>query len=104
MTYPILPHRAPDPRWRWSLGSVVLGRTKRGKEIWVPPEMRTIHMHLIGASNQGKSKLLEGMIRQHILELDGVPRSIVLFDPHGTLFADLLNWYSTYGLHRVRPI
>jgi hypothetical protein len=98
------PRRAPDPWWKWPSGSVVLGRTRREKHIWVPPEMRSIHTHIIGASNQGKSKLLEGMIRQDVLEPDGMSRSVIVLDPHGTLTDDVLRWFTTYGLHRVRRI
>jgi hypothetical protein len=53
---------------------------------------------------QGKSRAAEAMLRQDVLELDGVPRGGVLIDPHGTLFGSALRWYVTHSLHRVRPI
>jgi hypothetical protein len=98
------PYRAPDPRWRWPPGAVVLGSAEANQQVWIPHEMRSIHMHLVGASGQGKTKVMESLVRQDILELDGVRRGVVVIDPHGTLVADMLSWIATHQLHRQRCI
>lgn len=90
--------------WPFPDGSVVVGRSKRGREQFVPAEMRSMHMQLIGATGTGKSKALELMVRQDVLGLDDVPRGLFLFDPHGTVIESVLRWHTTHGLHRYRAI
>ena len=98
--------QAPHPSWRpeWPPGCTVLGYTRGGKPIFIPADMRALGVHVIGLPGQGKSRAAEAMLRQDCLELDGIPRGAVLFDPHGTLYASFLRWYVSHGLHRVRPI
>src|SRR5947209_2443863 len=100
------PRQAPHPSWRpeWPPGSVVIGHTRSGKPIFIPEAMRALGCHIIGLPGQGKSRAAEAMLRQDILELDGVPRGAVLLDPHGTMFANVVRWYVNHGLHRVRRI
>jgi len=104
MTVPTVRRRAPHPKWQWPIGSVVLGSDKRGNKIWISREARSVHCFTCGQSGQGKSKLLEGMIRQDILELDGQPRSVIVLDPHGTLIGNTMRWIATHRLHQLRPI
>ena len=107
MTIPrIGEHHAPHPSWRpeWPAGSVILGQTRTGKYIWLPPEMRKLGLQIVGLPNQGKSKTMEGMARQDILGLCGTKRTVIFIDPHGVSHAALLNWYVTHGLDRLKPI
>jgi hypothetical protein len=99
-------HHAPHPNWPANIpaGSVILGRTKRGKNIVLPPEMRKLGLQIVGLPNQGKSKLIEGMARQDILALCGTRRSVIFIDPHGTSYIALLNWIVTHGIDRFVPI
>jgi hypothetical protein len=99
-------HRAPHPNWRpeWPPGSVVLGRTARGKFIWIGPDQRKLGMLLLGIPNQGKSKLMEGMWRQDALSLSGITCSSVFACPHGTSYNANLDWAVTYGLDRRLPL
>jgi hypothetical protein len=83
---------------------VVLGETKGGSKIWVSREDRGVHTFTCGQSGKGKSKLLEGLIRQILLELDGERRGLIVLDPHGTLIANTLRWVATHRLHELRTI
>lgn len=51
-------------------------------------------MHVIGAPGRGKSKFMEGLIRQDILNGEG----LCLLDPHGSLYADVVEWCAATGL------
>ena len=45
-------------------------------------------MHIIGASGEGKSKFMEHLIRQDIINNNG----LCLIDPHGYLYNDIVRW------------
>ncbi len=51
------------------------------------------HMHIIGTTGKGKSKLLEHMIYQDIVK----GRGVALIDPHGDLADDVLSYLGTQG-------
>src|SRR5665213_901444 len=77
------------------LMALVLGKTKRGKEVALSSEERSRHIHMIGASGTGKSKLMESMIRQDIL----AGRGLCLIDPHGTLCEAVIKFCASRSLH-----
>ena len=68
-----------------------LGKTKKGKRVTINSKSRETHMQVIGASGRGKSKFIEHMIRQDILNDEG----LCLIDPHGYLFDDIVKWCET---------
>lgn len=71
------------------MGSVCLGINRHDgvdSEVWLQPEQRTRHCHLIGGTGTGKSTLLFAMIRQDILAGQG----IAVLDPHGDLIDRVL--------------
>jgi hypothetical protein len=102
--YPVLARMRRQPLWTWPAGSVVLGRTSRGKDMWVPADMRAMHMLIMGATGAGKSKVLESMLRQDFGCFDGVLRGAIGLDPHGTLIKAFVEWYAAHGLDKFRPI
>jgi hypothetical protein len=105
MTLPIVRRaRAVHPKWKWPRGSVVLGQDKYGNKVWISRESRSVHTFLAGQSGSGKSKSMEGQIRQDLLELDGEPRCVIVLDPHGTLVGNTMRWVATHRLHELRPI
>lgn len=57
----------------------------------LPGRLRTTHAYVIGATRAGKSKALEGWLRQDIA--NGV--AVCCLDPHGDLVNDLLAWMAT---------
>lgn len=67
---------------------LVIGKTKKGREVVLSPTVRATHMQVIGASGTGKTKFLEHMIREDIYENNG----LCLIDPTGNLYGDLVAW------------
>ena len=55
-------------------------------EVYLTPEQRVRHTHIIGSNGTGKSSLLLNMIRQDIENHDGV----AVLDPHGDLIDQIL--------------
>lgn len=63
---------------------VCLGRNEhlnQSRPVYVSPDQRLRHVHIVGASGTGKSTLLFNLIRQDIEHGEGV----ALLDPHGDL-------------------
>src|ERR1041384_1733277 len=58
------------------------------------PEMRSTHLFLCGSTGTGKSKMLESLIRQDILNWSRSKCGLLLLDPHGSLYDGLMNWLS----------
>ncbi|TAL00091.1 MAG: type IV secretory system conjugative DNA transfer family protein [Rhodospirillaceae bacterium] len=77
-----------------------LGTTRRGKALTLSAEERSRHVHIVGASGTGKSKLMESMIRQDIL----AGRGLCLIDPHGTLADAIVQFCASRGLQSARRI
>ncbi|MFC1613285.1 type IV secretion system DNA-binding domain-containing protein [Patescibacteria group bacterium] len=71
-----------------------------GKPVYINSKTRSTHMHIIGASGEGKSKFMEHMIREDIINNKG----LCLIDPHGHLYNDIVRWCETKGmLDRSKP-
>lgn len=66
-------------------------------EVFIRPKQLSTHLHIVGATNVGKSYFLEGIIKELILG----GRGVCLIDPHGDLYHRLLD-FCTY-LDRVKP-
>lgn len=54
----------------------------------IGPKDRRAHMYVVGKTGTGKSSLLEGMIRQDVLNGNG----LAVFDPHGDLAHRINDW------------
>ena len=70
-------------------GVLLLGTNTHGgatSEVFLSPEHRVRHMHVIGASGTGKSTMLLNLIRQDIENGEG----LAVFDPHGDLVDAIL--------------
>lgn len=67
---------------------IFLGKTNAGRAVFIKPRDRTTHMQIIGSTGEGKSKFMEHLIRQDIIEENG----LCLIDPHGYLYQDIVKW------------
>lgn len=81
----------------------------RKKILTLPASVRGTHVHISGTTGTGKSKLLEHMIRQDILQWSQKPPNercgLLLLDPHGSIYEDVLQWASFLQLDRpIVPI
>lgn len=80
--------RRPPPPVRQASLVIIGENTHRGESgtVAIPPEMRTRHCYVAGASGTGKSTLLLNMILQDLEAGHGVG----LMDPHGDLLKAVL--------------
>jgi len=63
-------------------GGLLLGQNVQTKlPVYIHPSQLRTHMHVLGATNVGKSYYLEGIIKSLILGGHGV----AVIDPHGDL-------------------
>lgn len=60
----------------------------KGRGVYLSDEVRSTHMHVIGATGTGKTKFLEHLIRQDILKGNG----LCLIDPHGDLYRAIMRF------------
>jgi len=67
----------------------------QGLPVYLTDKQLRTHLHGIGLSQQGKSKLIQFLCSQLIK----LGKPFCLIDPHFTLYADLLNWlaYNHYS-------
>ena len=79
---------------------VVFGEDADGRPVYVTPEQRSMHLHVIGATGRGKSRFLEQLIRQDIRHRHG----LCLIDPHGELVAEVVRWCARYDLQNRRRV
>lgn len=68
-----------------------------GRKVRLSGDRRATHMHVMGASGQGKSKFLEHCIREDILAGHGV----CLIDPEGDLYENIVAWCASLRLHET---
>jgi hypothetical protein len=102
-TLPLLPKvKAADleyPLWRFPIreGRMALGWADgpadsktglRGSIKGVDSVYRSTHFYAVGASGSGKSKFLESLVIQDIIQNEGFG----VIDPHGDLIADIKGW------------
>lgn len=78
------------------MSTLLLGYDAVGGPIWLSPENRRTHMHVIGSSGSGKSKFLEWMIRGDLQNRQG----LCLIDPHGELYNAVLAYAAHHALRR----
>jgi hypothetical protein len=72
---------------------IELGAIESGSRLYLHPSLRKTHMHVLGASGRGKSFFLENMIRQDIVNRDG----LCLIDPHGSLYHKIVSWCTEHA-------
>jgi hypothetical protein len=76
-----------------------IGLAEDGPVVLTDDE-RARHVHIIGSTGTGKSKLIEHMIRCDIAK----GRGLCLIDPHGTLAEPIAAWCAARGLASIRKI
>ena len=71
-----------------------------GRKVRLSQERRSTHLHIMGASGQGKSKFMEHCIREDIMAGHGV----CLVDPEGVLYEKIVNWCAKHKANRFARI
>jgi hypothetical protein len=67
---------------------------------YIEAKQRSTHMHIIGSTGTGKSKFIEHLIREDIIQTNG----LCLIDPHGYMFNDLVRWCETHRMFGRKKI
>jgi DNA helicase HerA-like ATPase len=67
---------------------IFIGKDEDGQPINLGDRELETHVHGIGASRTGKSKLVESIARQMIKNR----QRFCLIDPHGFLYDDMVRW------------
>lgn len=83
----------------------ILGRSAESDDrttLVMPGDSRDKHLYVAGATGSGKSMFLEGLIRQDILNARRTGTSIILLDPHGSLYDGVMNWLGRARLSRLK--
>lgn len=84
---------------------LVLGYMSNGEPLMLSREARAKHTYVCGTTGMGKSKLLEGMIRQDLWNWSESQCGMLVLDPHGLMYDDLLAFASQMGVERpIIPI
>lgn len=65
-----------------------IGYAEDGSRLELTEDDLQTHVHGVGASRTGKSKLIEWIVREMVFERQG----FCLIDPHGFLYDDILRW------------
>jgi Type IV secretion-system coupling protein DNA-binding domain len=80
-----------------------LGSDATGRAVIIPEKALATHLHILGSTGTGKSKALEHIIRQLIIE----KRGLCLIDPNGALYNDVVRWCAACGwprrIHLLNP-
>jgi hypothetical protein len=73
--------------------------------LQLPRTLRDKHLYCCGGTGTGKSKFLENLIRQDIWSWRRSKCGMLVLDPHGSLYDDLINWLARRNIDRpVIPI
>jgi hypothetical protein len=71
----------------------------------LPKTARDKHLYICGSTGTGKSKLLESIIRQDIVAWSKSKCGLLLLDPHGALFDNVMAWLAWHKPDRpIIPI
>lgn len=77
----------------------------RNAMLAFPRNLRDKHLYVCGGTGTGKSKFLEHLIRQDIIQWRKSKCGLMVLDPHGTLYDNLVEWLAWNKIDRpIIPI
>lgn len=77
----------------------------RGASLAFPRDLRDKHLYVCGGTGTGKSKFLEYLIRQDIIAWRHSKCGLLVLDPHGSLYDNLVEWLAWNNIDRpIIPI
>jgi hypothetical protein len=77
-----------------------LGTGKGGRPLGLDASDRDKHLYVAGATGTGKSKFLEHLVRQDVIANRQSGCGMLLIDPHGSLYDNIVAWMTLKNLHR----
>jgi hypothetical protein len=91
---------------RHSGNDLILGKISgRNCSLGLSRDDRDKHLYICGGTGTGKSKFLESLVRQDIRNWSKSKCGMLVLDPHGSLYDNLINWLAWTELERpIIPI
>ncbi len=90
---------------RPSGNDLLIAKSSRGQRpLILTREQRSRHLYVTGSTGSGKSKFLEYLIRQDIVNWRESECGLLLLDPHGAIYDGLMHWLARASFVRERPI
>lgn len=85
--------------------SLTLGTPAHGGEpLILPASARATHLYTCGATGTGKSKFLQHLIQEDIKAWSKSNCGLIVIDPHGSLYDDLMAWLAWHPVLHNRPV
>jgi hypothetical protein len=75
-----------------------------GEPLMLTKEQRSRHLYVTGSTGSGKSKFLEHLIRQDIMNWRESECGLLLLDPHGAIYDGLMHWLTRNSHIYKRPV
>jgi hypothetical protein len=75
-----------------------------GKPLMLTKQQRSRHLYVTGSTGSGKSKFLEHLIRQDIINWRDSECGLLLLDPHGAIYDGLMQWLTRHSDVYKRPV
>lgn len=69
-----------------------LGTSSAGRFLYLEHQQRLEHLSVTGLTGTGKSRYLEGLLRQDIRSWPKTRCGLLLIDPHGAVFDGIMAW------------
>jgi len=90
---------------RSSGNDLLVAASRHGAPLILTREQRSRHLYVTGSTGSGKSKFLEYLIRQDIMNWRMSECGLLLLDPHGAIYDGLMAWGArTSYIYDDRPV
>jgi hypothetical protein len=89
---------------RPSGNDLLIAAGSHGEPLILTREQRSRHLYVTGSTGSGKSKFLEYLIRQDIVEWRESGCGLLLLDPHGAIYDSLMHWLARTSYIYKRPV
>ena len=90
---------------RSSGNDLLVATSRHGEPLILTKEQRSRHLYVTGSTGSGKSKFLEYLIRQDILNWrKNGECGLLLLDPHGAIYDGLMSWLARTSHIYTRPV
>jgi hypothetical protein len=84
---------------------LLIATSSHGEPLILTKEQRSRHLYVTGSTGSGKSKFLEYLIRQDIINWrKGGECGLLLLDPHGAIYDGLMPWLARTSYIYERPV
>jgi len=84
---------------------LLVARSKTMGDLSLTAEQRSMHLYTAGATGSGKSKFLEYLIRQDIVNWRDSGCGLLLLDPHGAIYDGVMEWLASNSyIYDSRPV